>query len=214
MSDSTRENKRSSYAFYDFVKLTAALPGLLWFRPRLLFENDAARRRIEGGALLIANHIGFFDPAYLHFAIWYRRIHFVCLQQFFDSSWAWFFRGVHCIPIDKQNVGMESVRLIIRCLREGKLVAMFPEGHVNDGSQGLDAFKSGVVLMALRSGCPIVPVYIRPKEHWCERLTMVIGEALDVKELLRGQPGVAGMEAAAMQLQQKEEQLKQLFGRK
>ena len=214
MSAYQPETKKRSWFFYDFVKITAALPGLLWFRPRLLFENDRARAHIRGGALLIANHIGFFDPAYLLFAIWYRRISFVCLQQFFDSSWAWFFRGVHCIPIDKQNVGMESVREIIRRLKAGELVSIFPEGHVNAGGETLDTFKSGAVLMAMRSACPIVPVYIRPKKHWYQRLTMVIGEPVDIKELLRNTPGVAGMEAASAQLLQKEENLKQIIGRK
>ena len=213
MSANQPETRRRSWWFYDFVKITAALPGLLWFRPRLLYESQAARARIRGGALLIANHIGFFDPAYLLFAIWYRRISFVCLQQFFDSPWAWFFRGVHCIPIDKQNVGMESVREIIRRLKAGELVSIFPEGHVNDGSGQLDAFKSGTVLMALRSACPIVPVYIRPKRHWYERLTMVIGEPLDVKELVSGTPGVAGMEAAAERLLKNEQELKDNIGR-
>lgn len=213
MSAAKSERERPSYLFYDFVKITAALPGLLWYRPKLIYENDAARERIRGGALVIANHIGFFDPVYLHCAVWYRRMHFVCLQQFFDSSWGWFFRAVHCIPIDKKNVGIESVREIIRHLKAGGIVSMFPEGHVNDGSGELDAFKSGAVLMALRGGAPVLPVYIRPKKHWYDRLIMVIGQRVDVKELISGKGGVAGMDAAAQLLLEKERQLKELIGR-
>ena len=207
------ETERSSYLFYDFVKLTAALPGLLWFRPRLLYAGEKAKARIRGGALVVANHLGFFDPVYLHFAIWYRRIHFVCLQQFFDSSWGWFFRKVHCVAIDKQNVGLDSVREVIRLLKAGKLVSMFPEGQVNDSGE-LGSFKSGMVLMALRGACPIIPVYIEARRHWYERLTMVIGEPVDVQTLCGEKKGVAGMEAAAEQLKLREEELKRMTGRK
>ena len=214
MNAAKSEQKRPSWLFYDFVKITAGLPGLLWYWPRLVYENEAARERIRGGALLIANHIGFFDPVYLHYAVWYRRMRFVCLKQFFDSSWGWFFRRVHCIPIDKNNVGIESVREIIRHLKAGGIVSMFPEGHVNRESGELDAFKSGAVLMALRSGAPVVPVYVRPKKRWYERLTMAIGQAADVKDLISGKGGVAGMDAAAEQLFEKEEQLKKLIERK
>ena len=200
------------YWFYDFVKLTAA-PGFLWFRPKLLYANDRARQRIRGGALMIANHIGFFDPVYLHFAVWYRRLHFVCLKDFFESGWAWFFRAVQCIPIDKENVGLDSVREIIRHLRDGELVCLFPEGGVNKNGGELASFKSGMVLMAMRSGKPIIPVYIRPKRHWYDRLVMAIGEAVDVKKLCGERSGVSGLEAAAELLHEREEELKDLTGR-
>ena len=214
MNAAKTERARPSWFFYDFVKITAGIPGLLWYRPRLVYENEAARGRIRGGALVIANHIGFFDPVYLLITIWYRRMRFVCLQQFFDSSWSWFFRHVHCIPIDKNDVGVDSVREIIRHLRAGGVVSMFPEGHVNDGSGELDAFKSGAVLMALRGGVPVVPVYVRPKKHWYERLTMAIGAPVDVKELLGGRGGVAGLDAAAGLLFRKEKELSELIRRK
>ena len=56
---------------------------------------------------------------------------------------------------------------------------MFPEGAVNDGSGETATFKSGVTLMAFQGKVPIVPMYIKKKEHWYERLTMVIGEPID-----------------------------------
>ncbi|MBR6323278.1 MAG: hypothetical protein IKR59_10435, partial [Lachnospiraceae bacterium] len=44
------------------VKITAA-PGLLWFRPKVIYPGGK-KIRINGGALLIANHITSFDPVY------------------------------------------------------------------------------------------------------------------------------------------------------
>ncbi len=73
------EKKRSPLRWlpFDFVRITAA-PGLLWFRPKIIYENENAKKKIRGGALLISNHIGLFDPMYLMMAIWYRRHRFIC----------------------------------------------------------------------------------------------------------------------------------------
>ena len=65
-----------------------------------------------------------------------------------------------------------------------------------------------MVLMAMRGRAPIVPVYIKRREHWYQRLVMVIGERVDVAALCSSKRGVAGIEAAAASLRDKEEQLK------
>jgi len=186
MKDS--QNKKSrlfafKYFVYDFVKLTAAIPTLILLRPKFLYSSKKARKRIRGGALLIANHNGFFDPVYLMTAVWYRRHHFVCLKTFFEGKAAWWFKRFGCIPIDKENLDMSSFREIVAHLSEGELVSMFPEGHVNDGNDRIDVFKSGVVLMAVRSRKPIVPVYLKPKKHWYNRCVFAIGEPIDTNSL-------------------------------
>ena len=208
MREQKHKDEPSSYLFFDFVKITAALPGLLFFRPKILYESGEAKRKITGGALLIANHFGFFDPIYLQVAVWYRRMHFVCLQQFFDSRAGWLFRAVHCIPVDRENIGMDSIRRIVTCLKEGKLVGMFPEGHIVTEGEELAAFKSGMVLMAMQAQKPIIPVYIRPRLHWYDRLVLVIGERVTVDQ----KNGLSSIERTAEMLREKEEALKDIVG--
>ncbi|MGI6264434.1 MAG: lysophospholipid acyltransferase family protein [Acutalibacteraceae bacterium] len=197
------------YLFHDVAKAIAALPGLLWFRPRIVYESELAKKRIRGGALVIANHIGFFDPVYLQYAVWYRRHHFVCLQKFFDGPLWWMFKGFLCIPIDKDNVRVDTFRQIVGHLQSGEMVTLFPEGQVNDGSGQLASFKAGMVLMALQSQKPIVPVYIHKRRRFYHRLVMGIGEPVD--------PAAAGekltmrqINEAARRLQEKEIALSRL----
>ena len=196
------------YLVHDFVKITAA-PGLLWLRPRWIYENKAARKRIRGGALLISNHYGFFDPIYLMFAVWYRRHHFVCGQEFFDSKFRWLFKHFLCIPIDRSNVNVASMRQITDELKAGSLVSIFPEGHINDGSGNMAEFKSGMVLLAMQGKAPIVLVYVRPKAHWYNRVTFVIGEPIDIMKDGR-RPSLSEIDGIAKTLQAKEEELKQI----
>ena len=198
------------YLVHDFIKATAAIPGLIWMRPRWIFETKAARKRIRGGALLIANHYGFFDPVCLMFAVWYRRHHFICGKEFFESRFRWLFKQFLCIPIDRANFNFNSLREITDELKKGSLVSIFPEGHINEDGDNLGAFKSGMVLIALQGRVPIVPVYVKPKAHFYNRVTFVIGEPIDLFARYGRRPSMSEIDAIAQELQQKEEELKQI----
>lgn len=200
----------AEYFFYDFVKLTAAIPGLVWFRPKVLYASEAAKKKIKGGALLISNHTAVFDPIYLQIAVWYRRHRFVCLKEFFEGRGGWFFKSFLCIPIDRENFNISSFREITDHLKRGELVSMFPEGHINDETEGVAAFKSGMVLMAIRSGVPILPVYVRRFEGFPHRLTMAVGEVIDVTKLYGGRPTMSQIEEISSLLYEKEDELREL----
>lgn len=196
---------------HDILKCILALPGLIWFRPKLVYESEKAKKRIRGGALVIANHIGFFDPVYLQYCIWYRRHHFVCLKKFFESRLWLMFKIFLCIPIDKDNVSIKTMKDIVEHLRCGELVTLFPEGGVETVDGQISSFKSGMILMAIQSGKPIVPVYIRKRKHFYNRLVMCVGEAEDLTALREGRPTMRQINLAAEELRKRETALSLLY---
>ena len=201
--------RSNNYLFYDFVKITAAIPGLIWLRPKVLYENEKARQKLKGGALVVSNHAGFLDPLYVMYAIPYRRLRFVCGIEFFESKARWFFKQFHCIPIDRNNFSMDSFREITSELNDKKLVGLFPEGHVNSDSGNLDSFKSGMIMMALKGNIPIVPIYIRNRKHITDRLVAMIGEPVSVCEENGTMPTFGQIAEMTLLLQKKEEELKE-----
>lgn len=197
------------YMAYDFIKVTAALPGLIWLRPRWMFASPEAKKPLRGGNLVIANHVGFLDPLYLMYAVWYRRHRFVCGKEFFESGARGFFKAFRCIPIDRENFGMDSLRLIADELRAGSLVTMFPEGHINgEGGEEMAAFKPGMALMALQGRAPIVPVYFQPRRHWYSRLRVVIGQKLDIIGTCGPRPTMRQIDDTVSLLHSRMEELK------
>ncbi len=202
------------YLPFDFIRFTA-LPGLLWFRPKKLYINSAAKKKIKGGALMISNHIGLADPMYLMLAIWYRRHHFIATKELFQGGLRrkLFEKAFLCIEIDRENFGMSTFRSITEHLKAGELVTMFPEGKVNVEKQGIQAFKSGMTLMALKSGVPLIPVYIKRREHFYSRLVIAIGEPVDVKNFASGDmPTLADINKATEYLHEQEKILGKLCG--
>lgn len=198
------------YLAFDLIRFTAIIPGLIWLRPKIIFESNVAKKKVKDGALLISNHSGFFDPIYLQFCIWYRRLNFVCRKEFFNGVSGVFFRVFHCIGIDKENCSFDAFRNIIDILKSDKIVAMFPEGQVNDGSGQLAQFKTGVAMLALKSGKPVVPVYIKRKEHFYNRIVMVVGETIETDKLFPETGAFAKIDKIAEYLYEKEKYLKEL----
>ena len=199
------------YFFYDFIKLGVFLTGWLWFRPKFIYLNEAAKKKLRGGALVLSNHSSYLDPLYLIYGLWYRRQRFVCMKEFYDSKLrGLIFRLVRCIPIDRQNTSFDSLRLITDALKGGEVVSIFPEGHI-DWSGDIDAFKSGPVLMSVLSGAPILPVYIeKPRRAFFSRLRIVVGEPLDVVGTCGRRPAPQKLSEIAALLREKELELKKL----
>ncbi len=199
------------YFFYDFVRFTAAIPGIIWFRPKVIYETPDAKKCLKsGGALMISNHVGLFDPMFLMLGIWYRRHHYVCLKQFFEKPFRRIlFKGFLCIPIDRENFNMTSFREVTSRLKAGQLVCMFPEGHISE--EQTETFKSGMVLMASAGGCPIVPVYIKRRARFYSRIVLVVGAPVSATQENSSRLSMQRIGEITRELYEKEKQLEDIL---
>ena len=202
------KKRKTNYFFFDFVKVTGVPFMWLLLRPKLIYENERAREKVKGGALLIANHSGNIDPIVAMFSLWYRRHHFVATKELFNNKFKkWLFTRFHCIEIDRDNVSMDSFKHIITCLKEDKLVSIFPEGRKTNTDEVQD-FKAGAALMAILSQKPIVPVYLKRRKNIFERQKIIIGETIDVAKILNGKPSLTEIENISERLRERQSQLK------
>ena len=204
------KRKTTNYLFYDFVKITAAIPGLLWFRTKKIYASKRAKEKIKGGALLVSNHSGDIDPIILMFAVWNRRHHFIATTDLFNTKIKRvLFEAFHCIEIDKDNVSMDAFREIVRQLQNDKLVSIFPEGYLTRNEE-IQKFKSGVVLMAVTAKKPIIPIYIKKRKNFFHRQLVVAGEPINPVEMCGKMPSLADMEKFSETIREKEKELKQI----
>lgn len=176
------------YFLYDFIRITALIPGLIWFRPKWIYESKEAKKGIKGGAIILANHISLYDPMYLHFAYWRRRQRVIAMKELFTNKFnRWLFtKAFRCIEIDRENFSMNSFKEIVDNLKCGNVVSIFPEGRVNVSGETINSFKGGLVMMASRGNAPIVPVFIKTRKHFYNRLVFAIGSPIHLDELKQG----------------------------
>ncbi len=115
----------------------------------------------EGGAILCPNHTSVIDSFFLP-AVLPRRITFVGKAEYLDDwKTKYLFPAMGMIPIDRGG-GSASERALntaAKVLERGELFGIYPEGtRSRDGV--LHKGHTGPARLALRTGCPIVPVGI------------------------------------------------------
>lgn len=209
----TRHKDRIFYNFgYDFVKVTGALPALIWMRPKV--HRPFGKPDTRGGLMISSNHPTFLDPIIALLAFPERRLHCLATKDLFRKERnAFFFKKVHCIIIDKENFNMSSFHEVVERLKEDKAVLIFPEGQVNRDAEAkpLLAFKSGMVLMAHRANVPILPMYIVKKKKWYQRQHIVLGQPVNIAEMLGKMPTMDSLTQVSDLLRDKENELREYF---
>jgi 1-acyl-sn-glycerol-3-phosphate acyltransferase len=94
----------------------------------------------------------------------------------------WFFKKMHCIPVDRGNSDMAAMRASVKVLREGGVLGIFPEGtRYHKGV--MEELEGGAALLALRSGVPVVPMYITAAFGFFRRLHCYVGKPVPFQDL-------------------------------
>lgn len=188
MTQTKEKTNKETFTHRIFMALAriVCIPLLLVYRmKRLTPEGKPYKARIQGGALIAANHTSFADPFLVGVAFWYRRLFFLAAEVVMTGKLrSALLRGVGAIRIDRNATDIEAIRQAVGVLKQGDLLSIFPQGGITQNAQN-QSLKSGVTLIALQAGVPIIPMYIVPNKHWYQRRVVIIGETLDPKALIQ-----------------------------
>ena len=176
MSDKKRIYKEKTW-FYDFGMITALWTWLLWFRPKRIYPNGKYKNK--GGAVMCYNHTTPLDFMLILMSVIYRRHHILGMRVMFEKKLNRFILShLLVLPFDKENFDTKTYKMIMNVLKSGRLIDIFPEGVLNPSGKELAPFKDGPTLFAYRSGTPLIPIYMKPREKWWERMKYYFGEPL------------------------------------
>lgn len=117
----------------------------------------------EGGVIVAANHLSYFDPlALAHFLhAQGRAVRFLAKEALFDAPvFGHLLRSAGQIPVRRgsRHAG-NALAAAEDAVRRGECVVIYPEGTITrDPALWPMAGKTGLVRVALATGCAIVPV--------------------------------------------------------
>jgi 1-acyl-sn-glycerol-3-phosphate acyltransferase len=126
------------------------------------------RARVDGkvdlppgqGAVIVCNHIGPVDPAFIALACG-RPVHWMVAREYCQVPLIGLaLRILEVIPTGRSGIDTAATKLAIRYAQQGELVGMFPEGKLNDTKQFLLPGRAGAAMVALKARVPVVPCYI------------------------------------------------------
>jgi 1-acyl-sn-glycerol-3-phosphate acyltransferase len=112
----------------------------------------------KGPVLVASNHQSYLDPPLIG-NLYKDEMVYLARKTLFNGITRWLYLQWNAIPVDQDRPDMGSLKTIIRKLKEGHRVLVFPEGaRTEDGNLGEAA--PGIGLIAVKSGVPIQPVRI------------------------------------------------------
>lgn len=120
----------------------------------------------DGPLLLAANHQSFLDPLLIGASV-SRPLNFMARENLFDIPlFGRLIRTLNVHPVKRGAVDPEALRTMLKLLRSGEALVVFPEGtRTKDGRIG--GLKHGVASVAARTNARILPVCIEGAfESW------------------------------------------------
>lgn len=163
--------------------------GLYFIVSKLLFfVRIEGRENIPKGrnCVMMGNHQHIFDPLMLALCVPDREIHFMGKKELWNNKFlGWAFTKVHGFPVDRGNMDMGAIRTAMNVLKDGDTLGIFPEGTRSKTGHMLPLL-GGASMLALRSRCDVIPVYIDGNYKPFRRMTVRVGRAVEMDDLLAG----------------------------
>jgi 1-acyl-sn-glycerol-3-phosphate acyltransferase len=140
---------------------------------RLICRVDAdqlAQVPKKGPLILVCNHVNFIEVPLMFTHLQPRPVTGFAKAEAWDNpAVGWLFNTWEAIPIRRGEADTEALRQGLRVLEEGKILTITPEG-TRTGNGCLQRGHPGVVLLALRSGAPLLPAVYYGHENYEQNL--------------------------------------------
>ncbi len=146
--------------FYDLLYAT------VWCLSRLTLDlrvSGIGHIPRSGAFLLVGNHISHFDPPLITTVLPRHMTWVVAGDLYVSKLMGAIFDGIRSIPVNRASVDRQATKKIVRALKAGAPVGIFPEGGIRqrEGSLLFGApLEAGMGSLARMSGVPLVPMLI------------------------------------------------------
>ena len=171
--------------------------GMFFWHP--VCRVDGQEQIPQGPCVICCNHVGMADPIWLIFAMNQPTIFRIMAkdQLMHVPLLKYLFRWIGMIGIKRGEGDINAVKEAMKSLKSGEKLLIFPEG--TRVRQERIPGKTGAVMLALRAGCPLLPVYIQRRRHPFSTLRTVIGAPY--------MPEIAGSRPTAEELRELTDEL-------
>jgi 1-acyl-sn-glycerol-3-phosphate acyltransferase len=130
-------------------------------------DAQLARVPMQGPLIIIANHINFLEVPLIYTHLLPRPVTGFAKAEYWQNPLMRpLFKLWGGIPLNRGAADMRAFRLALEALEAGRIIAVAPEG-TRSGDGKLQRAHAGVVILALRSKAPILPMaYYGGEDFW------------------------------------------------
>ncbi len=135
----------------------------------------------EGAFILCGNHRSYLDPP-LIVTNCKRKVRFIAKhdlkKNIITRLAVYIFNGIY---VNRETKDVGAMKEVLKTLKRGEGVGIFPEGTRNGMAKGIQA-KNGVAYFALNSNATIIPVGIKGNLKPFHKVTVTYGKPIDISE--------------------------------
>jgi len=145
--------------------VVATLKGLTSLICRI---DDAQLARVpdRGPLIIVTNHVNMLEIPIIYTHLQPRPVTGMVAAVRWKRRWSrWLLDVCGTIPVRRGEADVSAMRSAIEVLKAGRILIIDPEG-TRSGDGRLQQGHAGVVLLALRSGAPLLPVVFYGSEHY------------------------------------------------
>ncbi|MBQ8312040.1 MAG: 1-acyl-sn-glycerol-3-phosphate acyltransferase [Clostridia bacterium] len=145
--------------------------------------HGAEKLQGEEPFIVIGNHQCWIDPVVMAVPIKKRQISLLAKQEIgAGGKLKKIMDNLHVVLVNRHNTDMEAMRACMKVLREGHILGVFPEGTRHHKGV-MEELETGVAMIALRAGVPLIPMLIPQKVRPFRRSHCYVGEAIPLDDL-------------------------------
>lgn len=150
---------------------------------RMLYPTTVINKKVfrhKGRAVMVCNHMSNLDVVVIksheHTKRYILAKHTLFKNKFIGSI----FKSFGGIPVNRQEVGVSTIRSVLDLLKKENQVLIFPEGTRETSIDDINALKSGMAMFALKSNSPIIPMMFLYKPKMFRFNKLIVGEPIDL----------------------------------
>ena len=147
--------------FYRFIRLALYIGYRLFFRFEYAGSGRVPPADDPRGVILAPNHASYLDPPMLGISL-KRRVTYLAKEYLFKHGFVGFvLRNIGAYRVKSESGNdFRSIRDLVRILKGGHCVCVFPEGTRSETGQMKEP-EGGIGFLAMKSGAWVVPVHIK-----------------------------------------------------
>ena len=138
----------------------------------------------DGNTIIVCNHLAKADVLYMTYIFKGQSV-FLSKKEWFDNKFlGWCLKHiVGAIPIDRDTTDVKAIKTIMKKLKDGKRVVIFPEGTRNKESLDLLPIKDGPGYFAHKCNSTILPLTIAKRPKMFRKNVIYVGQPFKVDDM-------------------------------
>ncbi len=166
--------------FYHFSRVLSYIPLSLIYPTKTIGAKNLPKK---GSVIMACNHRSNVDVVLVGLKTT-KVFKVLAKQSLFKNKFvSAVLKSYGGIPVDRDNVSPAVIKEVLKNIKEGKRILMFPEGTRKDvDDQDTISAKHGVAMFAIKTRTPVVPMWIIKKPKAFKHNVLLFGKPFELTE--------------------------------